>query len=113
VTEFGGGNAHRERRNSPFQNVIGYAERHDVSNRIAARMAIDRVTSVIKLRGILLERLTFRIAEGNASRLLKERFCSTQLEQGSAKRNGRLFVFLERVSKIGSASDQVLTSEAG
>jgi glutamate dehydrogenase (NAD(P)+) len=38
---------------SSFDAVVGYAERHLVSNRIAAYMlAIDRVAFALKLRGI-------------------------------------------------------------
>jgi glutamate dehydrogenase (NAD(P)+) len=36
-----------------FDNVVRYAEAHKVNNRIAAYMlAIDRVASALKLRGI-------------------------------------------------------------
>ena len=36
-----------------FQDVVGYADRHGVHNRVAAYMlALDRVASVIKLRGL-------------------------------------------------------------
>jgi glutamate dehydrogenase (NAD(P)+) len=36
-----------------FKDVVGYAEKHQVNNRIAAYMlAIDRVATAIKWRGI-------------------------------------------------------------
>jgi glutamate dehydrogenase (NAD(P)+) len=36
-----------------FAEVLGYAEAHNVTNRIAAYMlAIDRVASTLRLRGI-------------------------------------------------------------
>jgi glutamate dehydrogenase (NAD(P)+) len=36
-----------------FQSVVGYADKHQVNNRIAAYMlAMDRVAFAIKLRGI-------------------------------------------------------------
>jgi glutamate dehydrogenase (NAD(P)+) len=38
---------------SSFKDVVGYAEKHNVNNRIAAYMlAIDRVANAIKMRGI-------------------------------------------------------------
>jgi glutamate dehydrogenase (NAD(P)+) len=38
---------------SNFQQVVSYADKHSVNNRIAAYMlAIDRVAFAIKLRGI-------------------------------------------------------------
>jgi len=36
-----------------FRDVVGYAEKHKVNNRIAAYMlAMDRVAFAVKLRGI-------------------------------------------------------------
>jgi glutamate dehydrogenase (NAD(P)+) len=36
-----------------FQDVVAYAEKHDVDNRLGAYMlALDRVAFAVKLRGI-------------------------------------------------------------